>query len=121
MHLLALRISTFLSMKVDVVLKHWASAKILRSRPTTAGTGKDAELGGDEEVCRMIVEKFKDLGGTDVSYAEIARRAWEVGRTGLATRVCFTPYHRRHDDSECLRSYSTTSQKRLTKCPYCFQ
>ncbi|KAK7034490.1 Vacuolar protein sorting-associated protein 16 [Paramarasmius palmivorus] len=87
MHLLALRISTFLSMKVDVVLKHWASAKILRSRPTTAGTGKDAELGGDEEVCRMIVEKFKDLGGTDVSYAEIARRAWEVGRTGLATRL----------------------------------
>lgn len=89
MHLLALRISTYLSLKPDVVLKHWASAKILRSRPTTTGTGKDAELGGDEEVCRLIVDKFKLLGGADVSYADIAKRAWEVGRVGLATKVCF--------------------------------
>ncbi|KAI3608149.1 vacuolar protein sorting vps16 [Moniliophthora roreri] len=87
MHLLALRISTFLKLKVDVVLKHWASAKILRSRPTATGAGKDAELGADEEVCKMIVDKFKELGGTDVSYAEIAKRAWEVGRAGLATRL----------------------------------
>ncbi|KAL0062112.1 Vacuolar protein sorting-associated protein 16 [Marasmius tenuissimus] len=87
MHLLALRISTFLSLKADVVLKHWASAKILHSKPTTTGTGKDAELGADEEVCKVIVDKFKELGGTDVSYAEIAKRAWEVGRTGLATRL----------------------------------
>ncbi|KAL0578223.1 Vacuolar protein sorting-associated protein 16 [Marasmius crinis-equi] len=87
MHLLALRISTFLSLKADVVLKHWASAKILRSKPTTTGSGKDAELGADEEVCKMIVDKFETLGGADVSYAEIAKRAWEVGRTGLATRL----------------------------------
>ncbi|KAF9262262.1 vacuolar assembling/sorting protein VPS16 [Marasmius fiardii PR-910] len=87
MHLLALRISTFLSLKADVVLKHWASAKILRSKPTTTGSGKDVELGADDEVCRVIVDKFKALGGTDVSYAEIAKRAWEVGRTGLATKL----------------------------------
>lgn len=87
LHLLALRISTFLGLKPDVVLKHWASAKILRSRPSTSGTGKDAELGGDEEVCKLIVDKFQQLGGTDVSYAEIAKRAWEVGRAGLATKV----------------------------------
>ena len=87
MHLLALRISTFLSLKADVVLKHWASAKILRSKPTTTGSGKDTELGADEEVCNVIVDKFKELGGTDVSYAEIAKRAWEVGRAGLATKV----------------------------------
>lgn len=89
MHLLALRISTFLSLKPDVVLKHWASAKILRSRPVASGTttGKDAELDGDDEVCRLIVDKFKQLGGVDVSYADIAKRAWEVGRTGLATKV----------------------------------
>ncbi|KAG5646757.1 hypothetical protein DXG03_002443 [Asterophora parasitica] len=87
MHLLALRISAFLSLKPDPVLKHWASAKILRSRPTTNGSGKDAELSGDDEVCRLIVQKFKQLGGADVSYADIARRAWEVGRSGLATKL----------------------------------
>ncbi|KAF8887599.1 vacuolar protein sorting-associated protein 16 [Infundibulicybe gibba] len=87
MHLLALRISTFLSLKPDAVLKHWASAKIMRSRPTTSGVGKDAELSGDDEVCKLIVEKFQQLGGADVSYADIARRAWEVGRAGLATKL----------------------------------
>lgn len=35
----------------------------------------------------MIVEKFEELGGSDVSYAEIAKKAWEVGRAGLATKV----------------------------------
>lgn len=88
MHLLALRISGFLSLKPDAVLKHWASAKILRSKPTTTGSGKDAELDGDEEVCKLIVQKFELLGGADVSYADIAKRAWEVGRSGLATKVC---------------------------------
>ncbi|KAJ3928865.1 MAG: Vps16, N-terminal region-domain-containing protein [Lentinula lateritia] len=87
MHLLALRISTFLSLKPDVVLKHWASAKIMRTRPVASGTGKDAELDSDEEVCRLIVDKFKQLGDVEVSYAEIAKRAWEVGRTGLATKL----------------------------------
>ncbi|KAJ3889966.1 Vps16, N-terminal region-domain-containing protein [Lentinula edodes] len=87
MHLLALRISTFLSLKPDVVLKHWASAKIMRTRPVASGTGKDAELDSDEDVCRLIVDKFKQLGDVEVSYAEIAKRAWEIGRTGLATKL----------------------------------
>lgn len=87
MHLLALRISKFLSLKPDAVLKHWACAKIMRSRQTATGTGKDAELGGDEEVCNAIVEKFNELGQAGVSYAEIAKKAWEVGRGGLATKV----------------------------------
>ncbi|KAF8633488.1 hypothetical protein AX15_001412 [Amanita polypyramis BW_CC] len=87
LHLLALRISNYLSMKPDVVLKHWATAKILKSKPTTAGGGQDAELGNDMEVCRVIVEKFQQLGGADVSYAEIAKQAWVAGRTGLATKL----------------------------------
>ncbi|KAG6849371.1 hypothetical protein H0H93_009065 [Arthromyces matolae] len=87
LHLLALRISSFLSLKPDPVLKHWATAKILRSRPTTTGTGKDAELSADDEVCRLIVTKFEQLGGADVSYADIAKRAWEAGRSGLATKL----------------------------------
>lgn len=82
MHLLALRISAFLGMKPDAVLKHWASAKILKSKSTSTSDG-------DEEVCALIVDKFKQLGGGggEVSYAEIAKRAWEVGRAGLATRL----------------------------------
>lgn len=87
MHLLALGISAFLSLKPDPVLKHWASAKILCSRPTSTGSGKDAELSGDEELCKLIVQKFEELGGGDVSYADIAKGAREVRRSGLATKV----------------------------------
>ncbi|KAI0266050.1 vacuolar assembling/sorting protein VPS16 [Gloeopeniophorella convolvens] len=87
LHLLALRISSFLSLPPDNVLKHWASAKILKSKPIASGTGKDAEIIGDEEVSKAIVEKFEKLGGASVSYAEIAKKAWEVGRTGLATML----------------------------------
>lgn len=90
LHLLALRISNFLNVKPDAVLKHWACAKILRSRPTTTGTGNNAELSADDEVCRTIVEKFEELGGVEVSYAEIAKKAWEVGRKGLATNVGYS-------------------------------
>ena len=68
-------------------MKHWASAKILRSKPSATGTGKDVELTGDDDVCKLIVDKFQQLGGAEVSYADIAKRAWEVGRSGLATKV----------------------------------
>ncbi|KDQ58687.1 hypothetical protein JAAARDRAFT_57575 [Jaapia argillacea MUCL 33604] len=87
LHLLALRISTYLSLPPDAVLKHWACAKIARSKPTATGSGKESELSGDDEVCNMIVDKFEKLGGGGVSYADIAKRAWEVGRTGLATKL----------------------------------
>ena len=91
LHLFALRVSSFLSLPPDNVLKHWASAKIMKSKPTTTGSGKDAELSADEDVCNSIVEKFQTLGGASVNYAEIAKRAWEVGRTGLATMVHACP------------------------------
>ena len=91
LHLLALRISSFLALPPDAVLKHWACAKIVRSKPQTSGAGKGAELeGGDDALCRVIVEKFETLGRggrAGVSYADIAKRAWEVGRTALATRL----------------------------------
>lgn len=88
LHLLALRVSTYLSLKPDAVLKHWACAKIARSKPTATGSGQDVEITGDDEVCRSIVDKFSKLGGSSVSYSDIAKRAWEVGRLGLATKVC---------------------------------
>ncbi|KAF8556045.1 vacuolar assembling sorting protein VPS16 [Imleria badia] len=80
LHLLALQISSYLSLKADIVLKHWAGAKIARSKSSTT----DAE---DEELCKVIVDKFEKLGKGAVSYADIARRAWEVGRAGLATKL----------------------------------
>ena len=80
LHLLALRISSYLSLKADIVLKHWAGAKIVRPKSST--TDDD-----DEWLCKVIVDKFEKLGKCAVSYADIARRAWEVGRAGLATKV----------------------------------
>ncbi|KAF8474481.1 vacuolar assembling/sorting protein VPS16 [Russula ochroleuca] len=87
LHLLALHVSSFLSLLPDNVLKHWASAKITKSKHVVSGTGKDTEMLGDEEVSKAIVEKFEKLGGATVSYAEVAKKAWEVGRTRLATML----------------------------------
>lgn len=112
LHLLALRISTFLSLKPDVVLKHWASAKIMRSKASAT----DADPGGDEEVCKMIVDKFEQLGGEGVSYADIAKRAWEVGRAGLATKVCDPVSEQIISSAGFFRvSFWIMSQGRLTK------
>jgi hypothetical protein len=92
-HLLALRMSSHLMLPPDSVLKHWACAKIAHAR---AGPGADAD---DDAICELIVRKFEGvLSGAErglnagvrsggVSYAEIARRAWEVGRAGLATKL----------------------------------
>jgi hypothetical protein len=85
LHLLALRISTHLSLPPDAVLKHWACAKIARTRSDAALAPSSSS---DEEVCALIVKKFASVpGGAGVSFAEIARRAWEVGRAGLATKL----------------------------------
>ncbi|KAH8829053.1 vacuolar assembling/sorting protein VPS16 [Flagelloscypha sp. PMI_526] len=83
LHLLALRISNYLGLKSDVVLKHWAGAKIMKSKASVSETDSTA----DDEVCKLIVDKFEQLGGSDFSYADIAKRAWEVGRIGLATKL----------------------------------
>lgn len=74
LHLLALRVSRHLGLRPDAVLKHWACAKVARA-------------GDDDEVCRAIVAKFEKEGEKRVSYAKIARRAWAIGRSKLATMV----------------------------------
>jgi hypothetical protein len=119
LHLLALHISSFLSLPPDNVLKHWASAKITKSKPIPSGTGKATEMVGDEEVSRAIVEKFEKLGGASVSYAEIAKKAWEVGRTRLATMVshAISSIFFGYDPGRC--SCWTTSRGHQTKSPYC--
>lgn len=76
-------------MKPDAVLKHWACAKIARSKLTVAGSS--ASTGNeDNHICKIIVEKFESLGKGEISYADIAKRAWEAGRAGLATMVCLS-------------------------------
>jgi hypothetical protein len=78
LHLLALRVSQHLGLRPDSVLKHWATAKISRG---------DGEGDDDEVICRAIVGKFEKEGEKGVSYADIAKKAWEAGRSRLATMV----------------------------------
>lgn len=98
LHLLALRISQYLSLRPDPILKHWAAAKIMRSKgvdPSERGVGED------EGLCRTIVDKFEKEGDRSVSYAEIAKKAWEAGRVRLATmvcQICFGPCDPKADD-----------------------
>ena len=47
----------------------------------------------DDKLCKDITEKFRDVGGSSVSYADIAKKAWEVGRTGLATKVSVVTFN----------------------------
>ncbi|KAJ3129946.1 hypothetical protein HK098_007212 [Nowakowskiella sp. JEL0407] len=73
-HLLALRVCEYLGINKDRVLIHWACAKIKRS------------VDDEDTLCRLIVEK---LGGdkTGLSFAEVAKTAYQSGHTKLATRL----------------------------------
>ncbi|KAG7548910.1 hypothetical protein FFLO_03202 [Filobasidium floriforme] len=82
MHLLALRISSYLQIRSDPVLKHWACAKIAAAQ----SVGGDSTASQDDDLRRIIVKKF-EKEGMAVSYADIAKRAWQVGRTRLATKL----------------------------------
>ncbi|CAO1628240.1 unnamed protein product [Jaminaea pallidilutea] len=96
-HLLALRIAEHLNLRPDSILKHWARAKIARSRST--GVTPNGEGGGthdeDEILCSQIVRKFESQegGGGDgrligaVSYASIASSAFAAGKSRLATKL----------------------------------
>ncbi len=79
-HLLALRICRHLQLRVDPVLRHWACAKIVAATD-------DPGSASDDALRRAIVSKFEREGGKGTSYAEIARKAWQSGRTSLATKV----------------------------------
>jgi hypothetical protein len=117
LHLLALRITQHLSLRPDQVLKHWASAKIQRSKPTPdLGGGSD-----DDILCREIVAKFKAEGEGSVSYAEIARGAYEGGRSKLATMVCPLLRTQNTEKGEADGSYWITNQEQRNKSHYYFK
>lgn len=87
-HLLSLRLSSYINLRPDPVLKHWARAKIARARPLGAGAGAAA----DDEICEAIVSKFEKQPA--VSYGEIASTAWKAGRVRLATKVSFVSLYK---------------------------
>ncbi|GAA5978072.1 hypothetical protein JCM11641_006619 [Rhodosporidiobolus odoratus] len=58
-HLLALRISTFLSLPAAPIIRHWALQLIASSAPGVAALKGD--LLSDEQVCAAIVEKLDSL------------------------------------------------------------
>ncbi|KAI8809803.1 Vps16, N-terminal region-domain-containing protein [Cladochytrium replicatum] len=72
-HLLALRLCEYLQIKKDRVMIHWACAKIKKA------------VEDEETLSRLIVEKL----GTDrgVSYAEVAKTAFQSGQSKLATKL----------------------------------
>ena len=119
MHLLALRISSYLHLKPDSVLKHWAVAKIAKSK------GLNTAEGDDEVVCKLIVEKFRSASLSDgktvlsVSYADIAKKAWETGRGRLATMVCIRFLAFWSTLKYALFSYLTTNPVPPTKFRCC--
>jgi hypothetical protein len=86
-HLLALRISQHLTLRPDAVLRHWASAKIARSKGIDPGERGEAE---DAALCAAIVDKY-EREGERASFADIAKGAWQAGRVRLATMVCRSP------------------------------
>ena len=95
MHLLALRISSFLTLKPDVVLKHWAAAKILHSQKLREELGPGVQDDDDAKICHLIIDKFASLGADmseGASYSEVAKKAWLAGRTQLATMVSGLQY-----------------------------
>ncbi|SAM01302.1 hypothetical protein [Absidia glauca] len=72
-HLLALRIAEYLNIKTDTILIHWACAKI-------KGASED-----EDATCRTIVEKLTKSPG--LSFAEIAKTAYDAGQSRLATKL----------------------------------
>ncbi|KAG2182766.1 hypothetical protein INT44_005746 [Umbelopsis vinacea] len=72
-HLLAMRIASYLKIRTDRILIHWACAKI------------KASTEDEETICRAIVDKLSQ--NASLSYAEIAKTAYKAGQPRLATRL----------------------------------
>ncbi|SCZ98560.1 BZ3500_MvSof-1268-A1-R1_Chr3-1g05464 [Microbotryum saponariae] len=78
LHLLALRISSYLALSLAPVLKHWAQAQI-SSSPTSLTATEEAHL------VSLIVSKLSDQA--DISSADVANTAWQLGRSSMATKL----------------------------------
>ncbi|KAK8154377.1 vacuolar protein-like protein sorting vps16 [Phyllosticta citrichinensis] len=70
---LALKISDYLRLPTDRIYVHWASQKVRLSNDD------------EESICRLIVQKLSGKPG--ISFEEIARAAYDEGRSRLATEL----------------------------------
>lgn len=57
-HFLSLKIAHFLHIRPDPILKHWARAKIARTRPALGGSTSTMST-AEEQLCADIVHKFR--------------------------------------------------------------
>jgi hypothetical protein len=57
-HFLSLKIARFLHIRPDPILKHWARAKIARTKPALGGSSSAAAAAAEERLCADIVRKF---------------------------------------------------------------
>jgi hypothetical protein len=75
LHVLALRISKYLSLDFHGVLIHWACHKIKVSNEDVT------------TLSRTIIEKFREYEHDFFSFTEVAQAAYESGRRNLAIKV----------------------------------
>lgn len=71
---LAIQIAKHLNLSESRILEHWAHHKIVHEK-------------NDNEIIRMISEKFKDPAMLGISFCTIAKKAEEVGKTKLAIQL----------------------------------
>lgn len=79
-HKLAVDMCTFLGVRPDAVLKHWARAKVARARHTHRDDAAEAE-----RLAHTIIDKFQAAG--TLKYADIALCAWQTGHPRIATML----------------------------------
>lgn len=77
-HFLALKICELLKLKNDRVLIHWACEKVKQM-------AQSPQNYSDEEISRAIKSQLEPFGR--ISYLNVAREAYEIGRPRLATVV----------------------------------
>ncbi|PKI84319.1 Vacuolar protein sorting-associated protein 16 [Malassezia vespertilionis] len=77
MHHTAIKICQYLGIRADNVLRHWARAKIARTKPLL---GQDDD---GEQLADVIIARFREADTPN--YADIALAAWRAGRPKLAT------------------------------------
>lgn len=84
LHLLAVRICTFLGRAPERVLQHWARTKIAYTRPSGVQLASaDALAQSEDQLATAIIRRFRACGSAN--YADIAWTAWQAGRARLAT------------------------------------
>lgn len=72
-YLLALKVAAYLRLPTDRIYVHWACAKVRSGAED------------DDTICRLVVERL--AGKPGISFEEIARAAYDEGRSRLATEL----------------------------------